>query len=301
MKWRKLGRIFAPDGLVDWMASHAACPVPEQLDERRFRIYFSPRDNQNRSLIAYLEIDIEDPMKILTISSEPVLEPGQPGAFDDNGVTVGCLVPLQEGLRLYYMGWNVQTGTTWQNNIGISERAGPGGVFRRRTGAPVLGINPYDPYSLTYPWVHREETTWRMWYGSHVAIGDRREDIKHVLKVAHSADGLSWTTNDRTVIGLVDTDFAVTKPCVVRDADRWRMWYSRCCGNEYRIGYAESRDGETWQCRDDEVGIEPSPDGWDAHSIEYACVFDRQPHRYMLYSGRDYGRTGFGLAILEQD
>jgi hypothetical protein len=33
--------------------------------------------------------------------------------------------------------------------------------------------------------------------------------------------------------------------------------------------------------------------------IEYPCVFDHKGARYMLYAGNGYGRTGFGLAVLE--
>ena len=50
---------------------------------------------------------------------------------------------------------------------------------------------------------------------------------------------------------------------------------------------------------DGSVGIDLSPDGWDSEMIEYPAVFDHKGSRYMLYNGNDYGRTGFGLAILE--
>jgi hypothetical protein len=33
----------------------------------------------------------------------------------------------------------------------------------------------------------------------------------------------------------------------------------------------------------------------------YPCVFDAAGGRYMLYNGDGHGRTGFGLAVLEQD
>jgi hypothetical protein len=31
----------------------------------------------------------------------------------------------------------------------------------------------------------------------------------------------------------------------------------------------------------------------------YPCVFDHNSQRYMLYNGDGFGRTGFGLAILD--
>jgi hypothetical protein len=78
------------------------------------------------------------------------------------------------------------------------------------------------------------------------------------------------------------------------------MWYSYR-GDAYKIGYAESCDGKKWERLDAQVGITTSASGWDSEMIEYPFVFDHKGHRYMLYNGNDYGRTGFGLAILEHN
>ena len=76
------------------------------------------------------------------------------------------------------------------------------------------------------------------------------------------------------------------------------MWFcSR--GEAYRIRYAESTDGLTWSRRDERAGIDVSASGWDAEMIEYPCVFDHSGRRYMLYAGNGFGRTGFGLAVLD--
>ena len=77
------------------------------------------------------------------------------------------------------------------------------------------------------------------------------------------------------------------------------MWYSYR-GETYRIGYAESPDGIVWQRKDDEVGLDVSISGWDSEMIEYSFIFDHKGDRYMLYNGNDYGKSGMGLAILEQ-
>ena len=52
---------------------------------------------------------------------------------------------------------------------------------------------------------------------------------------------------------------------------------------------------------DERAGIDVSPSGWDSESIEYPHVFDHAGMRYMLYNGNGYGKTGFGLAVLESD
>jgi hypothetical protein len=78
------------------------------------------------------------------------------------------------------------------------------------------------------------------------------------------------------------------------------MWYS-FRGQAYRIGYAESEDGRQWKRLDSHVGIDVSTTGWDSEMIEYPFVFDHKGQRYMLYNGNGFGKTGFGLAVLEQN
>ena len=76
------------------------------------------------------------------------------------------------------------------------------------------------------------------------------------------------------------------------------MWYS-FRGLSYRIGYAESDDGRKWERLDSQAGIDVSTTGWDSEMIEYPFVFDHKGQRYMLYNGNGYGKTGFGLTVLE--
>jgi hypothetical protein len=76
------------------------------------------------------------------------------------------------------------------------------------------------------------------------------------------------------------------------------MWF--CArGQAYRIGYAESDDGVAWTRMDEAAGIDVSESGWDSDMIEYPFVFDHKGDRYLLYAGNGFGRTGFGLAILD--
>ena len=60
MRWRKRGLVYSPRGDVAWMRSHAANPVAQHLAGDRFRVYFSPRDAENRSQVASLLMDVAD-------------------------------------------------------------------------------------------------------------------------------------------------------------------------------------------------------------------------------------------------
>ena len=86
MPWRKLGRIYTPDGQRGWAQSHASVPIADHVSENRYRIYFTARDDGNRSHVGWCEININNPEKILAESEDPVLAPGKLGAFDMDGV-----------------------------------------------------------------------------------------------------------------------------------------------------------------------------------------------------------------------
>src|SRR4051812_7108555 len=297
--WRKLGHIYAPDGSKPWMRSHAANPIADWIEGDRFRIYFSSRDERNRSSIGSVDIDLRQPSKILDEAAEPVLSPGELAMFDDSGVSIGCVLTVGTKKYLYYMGWHLTVTVPWQNALGLAISDGPGLPFRRVSRFPIVELNDADPYTISYPWVSIENGRYRMWYGSNTQWGPRKEDMRHLIKYAESADGIHWNRPDRIVIDFNDaSEYAMCKPCVLKDDDRFRMWFcSR--GDRYRIRYAESLDGLTWVRRDDEAGIDVSSRGWDAEMIEYPCVFDHKGSRYMLYAGNGFGRTGFGLAVRE--
>lgn len=300
MHWRKLGRVFCPDRQHDWMTSHAANCVAVRIDTHRYRIFFSTRDGLNRSSIGWVVIDLRRPQEIQAISSEPVLEPGAIGAFDDSGVSLACML-VQGGLTyLYYLGWNLGVTVPWRNSIGLAV-SHDGLRFERISQAPVLDRNKADPFSLSYPFVRHDESGWLMWYGSNLRWGPEQRDMDHIIKHAYSTDGETWRPTNTICIGIDNPgEYAFSRPCVIRDGSLWKMWYSYR-GAAYRIGYAESHDGIHWTRRDVLAGITPSPEGWDSESVEYPWVFDHDDGRYMLYNGNRYGLTGFGLAVLESD
>jgi hypothetical protein len=299
MTWRKLGRVYQPDGRKPWMRTHAANPTPEHLDGDRFRIYFSSRADDNRSSIGFVEIDLADPFTILRESEEPVLGPGALAMFDDSGASIGCIVAVGTQRYLYYMGWHLTVRVPWQNALGLAISDGPDQPFRRVSRFPIVPLDETDPYTISYPWVAHEDGRFRMWYGSNVQWGARKEDMRHLIKYAESADGIHWDRRDVVAIDFEGPEeYAICRPCVVADRDRLRMWFcSR--GTAYRIRYAESADGVAWRRMADPAAIDVSAGGWDSEMIEYPCVFDHKRSRYMLYAGNGFGRTGFGLAVLD--
>lgn len=297
MKWEKLGLIFCPDNNYDWMVSHAANPVVEHIDSSLFRIYFSPRDKNNCSSIGYVVIDINHPQKILQISEKPLLQAGALGGFDDSGTSMGCLINSGDQKYLYYLGWNLGVTVPWRNSIGLAINHSSELIFEKFSKAPIIDRHEIDPLSISYPWIIREGELWRMWYGSNLKWGTQPQ-MEYVIKYAESADGIHWIREGKVAVNFRFPDeYAIARPCVLKEEKKYCMWYSYR-GTAYRIGYAESLDGISWDRLDEDAGITVSEEGWDSESIEYPCLFDHEGDRYMAYNGNGYGRSGFGLAVL---
>lgn len=297
--WRKLGRVYCPENHAPWSVSHAANPFPEILGGSLVRLYFSTRDADQRSSISSCVIELDDPPRLLEVAERPVISPGAAGLFDDSGASMGCLLERGNQTFLYYLGWNLGRTVPWRNAVGLAIRESGSEHFVRWSQAPVFDRNPTDPYSLSYPFVMPVDDGYRMWYGSNRSWGAEQASMDHILKDSWSTDGVAWTPTGRVVIDAVDqSEYAFSRPCVLKDGETWRMWYSYR-GHAYRIGYAESVDGINWVRMDGAAGVAPSDEGWDSQQVSYAIVFDAADRRWMLYNGARYGLTGFGMAIWE--
>ena len=300
MQWKKLGKIFCPAGDVEWMSSHAAVPIAENIGGDVFRIYFSSRDSQNRSHTGYVVIDINDPEEILDISVTPVLSPGNLGEFDDSGAMATWLAVNDDKRYLYYIGWNLSVTVPFRNSIGLAISQ-DGGRFQRFAPGPIVDRTTTEPHFCASCCVLPDGDKWLMWYLSCTdwqMIGGKPRHRYHI-KYAESNDGIHWRREGTVAIDYADVgEYAISRPSVIRESDKWRMWFSYR-GDSYRIGYAESFDGKSWTRFDDMAGIDVSPSGWDSEMIEYPFVFDHKGQRFMLYNGNGYGASGFGLAQLE--
>jgi predicted GH43/DUF377 family glycosyl hydrolase len=299
-KWRKMGLIYCPSGETEWLHSHAAVPIAENVGGDLFKIYFSSRDTANRSFTGFVIIDLDNPHQIVEKSVDPVLAPGELGGFDDSGTMATWLTHYGNNKFLYYVGWNLGVTVPFRNSIGLAVENEQGGFVRYARG-PIVDRSIQEPHFCASCCVIPGSDLWRMWYLSCTGwrVRNGKTEHRYHIKYAESDNGVQWRRDGAVAIDyLNDNEYAISRPSVIKDNDKWRMWFSHR-GGSYRIGYAESEDGKKWTRLDWLVGIDVSQSGWDSEMIEYPFVFDHKGSRYMLYNGNGYGKTGFGLAVLE--
>lgn len=305
MNWKKIGVIFCPSGNFPWMYSHASVPFVEPMTNDLIKVYFSSRDKGNRSSIGWVILSINQPREVIKISEQPILAPGQPGFFDSDGV-MGCeLIQLRNKFYLYYIGWNLGKDIPFRNAIGLAIRTSDHSEFNRISNGPILDRSIYDPCFVASNCVIQKDGLYYMYYLSctqWVKIENAYQHKYHI-KIATSLDGVNWDRSGSIAIDFADADeYAISVPRVLYFRDSYKMWYSyRSMSNpkKYRIGYAESKDAIHWNRLDHLVGLDVSSEGWDSEMICYPYVFKHGTNLYMLYNGNGYGKSGFGMAVLE--
>lgn len=301
--WQKLGQLYSPaaHGQHPKLLSHAANPLPVHLKDDVYRIFFSGRDEKNRSSVGAVDIDIIR-RQITAEHYEPFFEYGPEGSFYADGVSIGNCYTTNGIQYMLFMGWQIPKNSHWRGDIGRLIVSDDLTLRIEDCKNPFMASNAVDPISLSYPWVLKsEQDGFNMWYGSTKVWDTGNGEMLHVINFASSTDGHQWKRDGLAIPYEIGKAQAFSRPTVTRTTTgSYEMWFSYRSGNgeAYRIGYATSNDGRSWELALAATGIDVSPEGWDSEMIEYPFVFDHKGQRYMLYNGNGCGETGFGLAIL---
>lgn len=307
MKWNKKGRIFVASGEFGWMKSHTQVPTALVLDDR-IRVYFSTRPDDGMSRVAFIDIDVNDPSRILYLHERPVLELGEAGMFDEHGTIPNHVFTHDGRVYLFYVGWSRGVTLPYSNWMGMAVSDDGGATFRKPFKGPILDRTHGEVYSATGLICLQHEGEWRGWYATGtnwLSINGRLEHT-YELRSCRSNDLIHWTRPNQPVLRAVIPNESNTRPTVVRGKEKWHMWFCyrgtqdfRDGRDSYRIGYAWSHDLINWTRNDDGAGIELSSGGWDSRMIAYPCVVRVGEKILMFYAGNGFGRDGFGYAELE--
>lgn len=303
MNWKKMGCIYCP-GKND-KYQYAMFPNVQILNENegKIRIYYTHRGSGNYGFPTYLDgLLNESGFRLLYNHNEPIIDRGALGTFDDSGVNITSIIKINGIRRFYYLAWNLGVTVPFRNSIGVAEEIDSTGTkLKRLYEGPILDRSKEYPYLCATPCVIKEkEGFYRLWYAAGepwIEKEDNGLEVACNISYAESEDGIDWIRRGIVSVGHKPTDHVTTTPFVIKENNIFKMWYSYR-GEKYRIGYAESLDGISYERKDELVGITVSESGWDSEMICYPQVFDLNGKRYMIYSGNSYGKTGIGLAIL---
>jgi hypothetical protein len=283
-------------------------PTPYFLNDRILRIFITMCDSNNVGRIGYVDVDPNNPSKILNYSKFPALDIGYDGCFDDNGVVTASVLSVGDELWMYYSGYQLAVKVPYLVFGGLAMSKDNGNTFKRYSVVPILDRIEGEINSRCAPFVIKDENKFKMYY-----LGDYKKawinhNGKHLpyytTKHIVSDDGMHWPNKEGEIsLDLQSEDeHGLPMACVWEEKGLYRMIYSiRSISQGYRLGYAESKDGIKFERMDRMVGIDVSESGWDSEMICWGKRLRYKDKTYLFYSGNHYGLGGFGYAELVKE
>ena len=320
MKWKKLGHIFDPtkwdDGIErHWMKTHSQCTHSLVL-KNSVRIYFScrPENDENgfaKSYTSFLDLDKNDLTKIIRVSDKPIIPLGELGTFDEFAVYPSSSIRHGGKILFYYAGWTRCQSVPFNTSIGLAISEDEGETFKRIGKGPILSADIEEPFVISGPKIRKFNDKWYMFYlaGRKWIDHKGKPEIIYKNRLATSYDGINWKRYNKDIIpDILGENECQAGPDVFYKDGLYHMYFAYregldfrdSPGRGYKIGYATSKNLFDWERKDSESGIQYSNLGWDSTMHHYPHVFQLEGKYYMTYNGNDFGKYGFGIAILEE-
>lgn len=317
MRWRKLGRIFDPARFTLPHRCTEFAQSPQALVFGDFvRIYFSTRslDANGKYLSHVAFVDTKKNMRdIVGVSGHTVIELGGLGCFDEHGIFPMNVLWRGDSVYGYTCGWSRRVSVPVETAIGLAISRDGGHSFQRIGKGPVLAASSLEPCLVGDPCVRVFGDLYHMWYI--FGTGWRRFSAggapERTYKIGHavSSDGVHWTREEgrQIVEDRIGPDECQALPSVIQIGRCYHMFFCYRQSHDfrtnrersYRIGHAQSDDLLSWTRRDDDPGIGVTQGDWDSDMLCYPHVFECEGRVHLLYNGNEFGRHGFGLAVLE--
>ena len=304
-KWEKKGLIYKVDERLSWGSNTIMTPNPILLDQDTIRVYCGARDDEGRSRIGYIDLNARYPSEILRISDKPVLDLGNPGMFDDNGVILGDILRIGDVLYMYYVGFQIPLHAKFLACSGLAVSRDGGESFQRIQCTPVADRVPNAPFGRCFHSVIYQNGIFRVWYS--VIYGweyiDGKPYPQYDIRYTESPDGIHFHDEEGIhCLGVGPGEYRIGRPRVILRPDGlYEMRYTfDTLKKEYISGIAYSRDGIHWERRDEEAGLQKSAEGWDSEMACYPVELDTPYGTYLFYAGNGMGAGGFGYARLKE-
>lgn len=299
MKWEKMGLIYKPNFDGSWKHSSGLTPTPILLNNDAIRVYTGFRDPVGVSRIGYVDIEADNPSKIIKISETPVLDIGQDGCFDDNGVILGDVIRVDNKIYMYYVGFQLVNKVKFLAFTGLAISNDNGETFKRIGMAPVLDRTNEALYIRAVHSVIYDGNKFRVWCG----VGSSWNNINgtpypsYNIRYYESYDGICFDNKDKLCLDFDYPEYRIGRPRVYQQPDGYAMYFTwGTVDGRYEMGYATSLDGVSWERADSNLGIDLSATGWDSKSLSYGAIIKFKEKTYMFYNGNNMGHDGFGYA-----
>jgi len=253
-----IGHATSPDGIIwqkdilnpvmgkgspgSWEANDVSAPCVIIIDDTLHMWYAGHSVPENNAGYLIGHATSVDGINWTRDTSNPVLDTGSPGTWDDTWVDVNSVVFDGTTYHLWYTAWDGES----PDSARIGHATSPVPHGRSWTKDPA---NPVLIPELTFPWektyvrgssILFDGSTFHMWYS-----GGRWNLLQ--VGYATSQNGTSWTKHPVNPVLPVGRDrewddILIDRCSVISSDSYYKMWYAGYDGKKYQIGYATTQE-----------------------------------------------------------
>jgi predicted GH43/DUF377 family glycosyl hydrolase len=303
--WKKGGLIFNPEKKFSWAKNFALQPTPILIDDV-LRVYCGFRDDKGVSRIGYVELNPRNPAEVLGWSKLPVLDIGDPGCFDENGVVPCKVLKVGNDIYMYYAGYQLGNKIKFTVYGGLAVSKDQGKTFFRYSKVPITDRNNEELFFKVIHSVIYHEGVFKAWYGAGNSFINIQEKCypSYNIRYTESLNGIDkWKPGVVSIDYKNDDEYRVARPWVIFDKNEFLMtYYIATISSGFKLAVARSKDGIIWS-DNESLGIDRSSiqSDWDSEMIAYPSMIEIHGDYYLFYNGNNYGEKGFGFAKLEKE
>lgn len=279
---------------------HAQLPVVDDSDQEFYKIYYSTRDDQGRSIPMVIEVSKKD-FKNYTPPKRIGLDLGKPGFFDHYGIMPTDIITVDKNTKyLYFIGWSLRKDVPYHNTLGLAISLDDGMTWEKYSDGPIFNSCALEPGFIGTAKVIRRNRKWEMYYLScreWIKSGDKMEPI-YDIKTSVSNDGIEWVPTNEVAVPLLENEGGISSFQRVGNkawfSVRGRTKYRGRSEESYKIKTSTLVDGK-W-IRDNGIDLDVSKEGWDSEMVAYPYIIKEKNKLILFYNGNGFGKTGIGYA-----
>ena len=197
--WKKKGNIFNK--------CHAQVPVVDYSNDDFWRVYYSTRVLDNKSLPMYFDI-CPVTFEVINESKEPIITLGDIGHFDWAGVMPTEILQVGSYKYLYYIGWSNRKDVPYHNNLGLAISGDDGKTYTKISKGPIFATSRLEPGYVGTISILKHMGCFYGWYLS-CRKWERINNIVepfYDIKLAKSKDGIDWIPTNITCVNLKEDE-----------------------------------------------------------------------------------------------
>lgn len=287
----------------------ARSPVVLSIKNQNLDLAIGVYEKKNRTYISRisLQIDLSGGKPFFKILSQSVdkelIKRGKEGTYSEWGIIPSCCLKLKNKYALYTIGFDSMNKKIFNASSGLAYLNNSFDLINHLYG-PILNRSTYDTCFAASPFVLKIKKNYKMFYTASSKYAEIKDNLKHhfyniKMKVSKSESNFSGLPID-IINSKSKSEYAIARPALINFKKKYYLFYCKretIFKKDYAIFCRKGYDLEKFKGKEDfYISIKNLQ---DPNFIECQCypyLFQYKNYLFMLFNGKNYGKTGFRIA-----